>query len=78
MRWNRVVRQRTGVKRPDGPNFRRHVKRFREEKRERFLSDAEYRRLSETLKEIGRDGSETPSAIAAIRLPALGDPEIGA
>ena len=57
--------------RPDGSNPCRHVKRFREEKRERFLSDAEYRRLGETLKEIERDGSETPSAIAAIRLLML-------
>ena len=57
--------------RPDGSNPCRHVKRFREEKRERFLSDAEYRRLGETLREIERDGSETPSAIAAIRLLML-------
>ena len=57
--------------RPDGSNPCRHVKRFREEKRERFLSDAEYRRLGETLKEIGRDGSETASTIAAIRLLML-------
>ena len=57
--------------RPDGSNPCRHIKRFREEKRERFLSDAEYRRLGETLKRIERDGSETPSAIAAIRLLML-------
>ena len=57
--------------RPDGSNPCRHVKRFREERRERFLSDAEYRRLGETLKEIERNGSETPSAIAAIRLLML-------
>ena len=54
--------------RSDGSNPCRHVKRVREEKRERFLSDAEYRRFGETLKEIERDGSETPSAVAAIRL----------
>ena len=57
--------------RPDGSNLCRHVKRFREEKRERFLSDAEYRCLDEMLKEIERDGWETPSAIAAIRLLML-------
>ena len=57
--------------RPDGSNPCRHVKRFREEKRERFLSDIEYQRLGGTLKEIERDGSETPSAIAAIRLLML-------
>ena len=49
--------------RPDGSNPCRHVKRFREEKRERFLSDAEYRCFGKTLKEIERDGSETPSAV---------------
>ena len=57
--------------RPDGSNPCRHVKRFREEKRERFLSDGEYRRLGETLKEVERDGSETHAAIAAIRLLML-------
>ena len=57
--------------RPDGSNPCRHVKRFREEKRERFLSDAEYRRLGTVLKEIGQEGSETASAIAAIRLLML-------
>ena len=57
--------------RPDGSNPCRHVKRFREEKRERFLSDAEYRRLGATLKEIEQDDSETPSAVAAVRLLML-------
>ena len=57
--------------RPDGTNPCRHVKRFKEDKRERFLSDAEYRRLGSTLREIEQDGSETASAIAAIRLLML-------
>ena len=57
--------------RPDGSNPCRHVKRFREEKRERFLSDAEYQCLGAALKEIEADGSETPSAIAAVRLLML-------
>ena len=57
--------------RPDGSNPCRHVKRFKEEKRERFLSDAEYQRLGAALKEIEADGSETPSAIAAVRLLML-------
>ena len=57
--------------RPDGTNPCRHVKRFKEDKRERFLSDAEYRRLGSTLREIEQDGSETTSAIAAIRLLML-------
>ena len=57
--------------RPDGSNPCRHVKRFREENRERFLSDAEYQRLGTALKEIEADGSETPPAIAAVRLLML-------
>ena len=57
--------------RPDGTNPCRHVKRFKEDKRERFLSDAEYRRLGSALREIEQDGSETASAIAAIRLLML-------
>ena len=50
--------------RPDGTNPCRHVKRFREEKRERFLSDIEYQRLGAALKEIEVDGTQTASAIA--------------
>ena len=57
--------------RPDGSNPCRHVKRFKEEKRERFLSDEEYRRLGATLREIEAERSETASAIAAIRLLML-------
>ena len=57
--------------RPDGSNPCRHVKRFREEKRERFLSDDEYQRLGTVLREVEVDGSETPAAVAAIRLLML-------
>ena len=57
--------------RPDGSNPCRHVKRFKEEKRERFLSDEEYQRLGAALREIEQEGSETGSAIAAIRLLML-------
>ena len=48
-----------------------HVKRFKEEKRERFLSAEEFRRLGNVLDEILQDGSETRSAVAAIRLLML-------
>lgn len=54
--------------RPDGSNPCRHVRKYREEKRERYLSPEELGRLGRVLDEIERDGSETPSAIAAIRL----------
>ena len=57
--------------RPDGSNPCRHVKRFREEKRERFLSDAEYGRLGAALKESEEEKLEPASAIAAIRLLML-------
>ena len=57
--------------RPDGSNPCRHVKRFKEEKRERFLSDEEYRRLGATLREIEAERSEMPSAFTAIRLLML-------
>ena len=57
--------------RPDGSNPCRHVKRFKEEKRERFLSDEEYRRLGSALREIEQELSEPPAAIAAIRLLML-------
>ena len=57
--------------RPDGSNPCRHVKRFKEEKRERFLSDEEYQRLGAALKEIEQERSETAAAIAAVRLLML-------
>ena len=48
-----------------------NVKRYREEKREQFLSDEEYRRLRDTLDVAEREGSEMPAAIAAFRLLML-------
>ena len=67
--------------RPDGSNPCRHVKRFREEKRERFLSDVEYQRLGAALKEIevGRFGdglSHRQGPVAdADRVPSIRDTE---
>ena len=57
--------------RPDGSNPCRHVRRYREEKRERFLSDAEYARLGAALKEGEDRGLEPPEVVAAIRLLML-------
>ena len=57
--------------RPDGSNPCLHVKRYKEEKRERFLSQDEFARLGTVLDEIEHDGSETRSAVAAIRLLML-------
>ena len=57
--------------RPDGSNPCLHVKRFKEEKRERFLSAKEFQRLSKVLDEILEDGSESHLAVAAILLLML-------
>ena len=57
--------------RPDGSNPCLHVKRYKDEKRERFLSQDEFARLGTVLDEIEHDGSETRSAVAAIRLLML-------
>ena len=57
--------------RPEGSNPCRHVKRFREDKRERFLSDEEYRRLGAVLRRAEKTGTEAAPAVAAIRLLML-------
>lgn len=57
--------------RPDGSNPCRHVSRYREERRERFLSSEELMRLADALTEVERLRCEEPSAIAAIRLLIL-------
>ena len=57
--------------RPDGSNPRKHIKKYPEEKRERFLSAAELRRVGEVLREMDVEGVELPSAILAVRLLIL-------
>lgn len=57
--------------RPDGSNPCLHVKKYTEQKRERFLSPDEFAALGKALREIEQDGSETQSAINAIRLLML-------
>ena len=54
--------------RPDGTNPCRHVKRYKEHKRERFLSPEETERLGKVLREAE---VEMPSAVAAFRLLLL-------
>jgi integrase len=54
--------------RPDGSNPCRHIKKFPERGRERFLSPAELATLGGVLAEAERDGTEDPYTIAAIRL----------
>jgi integrase len=57
--------------RPDGSNPRKHIKKYPEEKRERFLSPAELKRVGEVLREMEEEGIELPSSIAAARLLIL-------
>lgn len=57
--------------RPDASNPRKHIKKFPEEKRERFLSVAELKHVGEVLREIEQEGIELPSSIAATRLLIL-------
>ena len=54
--------------RPDGSNPCRHIEKYRESRRERFLSEAELARLGDALRAAERDKSATPWTIAAIRL----------
>lgn len=54
--------------RPDGSNPRRHIPKYPEEKRERFLSMAELKRVGEVLREFEEEGLESRSAILAARL----------
>ncbi len=57
--------------RPDGSNPRKHIKKYAEEKRERFLSPAELKRVGDVLREMEDEGIELSSAIAAARLLIL-------
>jgi len=57
--------------RPDGSNPRKHIKKYSELKRERFLSPAELAKVGEVLREMETEGIELSSSIAAIRLLML-------
>ena len=57
--------------RKDGGNPCRFVQKFKEKKRERFLTDEEFHRLGQVLNEIEADGSETLAAVTAVRLLML-------
>jgi integrase len=57
--------------RPDGTNPRKHIRKYPEEKRERFLSAAELRWIGEVLREMEAESVELPSAILAARLLIL-------
>lgn len=57
--------------RPDGSNPCRHIAKYPERKRERFLSRDELRTLAEVLEQAEIDGSESKASITAIRLLVL-------
>jgi hypothetical protein len=57
--------------RPDGSNPRKHLAKYTEHKRERFLHPAELKRLGETLNEMEAKGIESPGAITGV--PAAAD-----
>lgn len=57
--------------RADATNPCRHIKKYRERKRERFLTDHELERLGEVLTQAERDRLASPWVIAAIRLLIL-------
>jgi len=54
--------------RKDGTNPVRHVERFAERHRERFLSEEELARLGGALHDLGRSDRVSAAAVAAIRL----------
>jgi integrase len=56
---------------PDGTKPRKHIRKYPEEKRERFLSAAELHRIGEVLREMEAEGIELHSAILAARLLIL-------
>ena len=56
---------------PEGTNPCRHLELYRQRKRERFLTEAEFQRLGRVLDDAAQNGGATPEAIAAIRLLIL-------
>jgi len=57
--------------RPDGSNPCRHIEKFKEQRRERFLSPLELARLGEALAEAEANETTSPYVIAALRLLVL-------
>jgi integrase len=57
--------------RTDGINPCRHIKKYKEVKRERYLTSEELRRLGKVLADAQADGSESPFVLAAIGLLIL-------
>lgn len=60
--------QRSGL---DVPNPCEHLTRYRERKRDRFLTAPELARLGQALADVERESTELPTALLAVRLLAL-------
>jgi len=54
--------------RPDGSNPCRHVDRYKEEKKERYLNPAELKSMADTLAQAELENTESPYVVAALRL----------
>jgi integrase len=63
--------------RPEHSNPVRHIEKYKEPRRERYLSPQEFARLGEALAAAEREGTESPFAIAAIRLLILTGARLG-
>jgi len=57
--------------RPDGSNPCRHIQKYREQKRERFLSHSELAQLGKALVQADKEKNCSPWVLAAVRLLAL-------
>ncbi len=57
--------------RQDSTNPCRHIQKYTEEKRERFLSVEELKRLGAVLDEVEREATELPGVVPALRLLLL-------
>ena len=56
---------------PEGGNPCRFIRKYKEERREPFLTEAEFRRLGQVLNAVEAEGKVHPSAVAALRLLML-------
>jgi integrase len=57
--------------RTEGTNPARHIDPFKEKKRERYLAAGEFTRLATALRDAEREGTESSSVVAALRLLLL-------
>ena len=63
--------------RPEHSNPVRHIEKYKEVRRERYLSADEFARLGDALATSAEEGSESRFALAAIRLPIFTGARLG-